>query len=286
MCRKECSQPLVLERVDYVERFCCRIAREGDELGSLVEAHQCVRKPVRRLAKLCRPAVSGEFPSRRQESLNRRGCHGPEDEEERPLKPAAEPAQLEQRRGDDGRGGLHENVPSLRVCDLVREHTLELGRRQRNEKARAHGDGLSAAAAAGRERLRVRIADQVKPRSRHVRTCCEPLDGCHVERSFSLRERTRADETERHTVRVPVDRRSGQKAAEDEDRKEPITADRPPEGAEERACADEKEPSLDDVERGGRSQLSSSRSSSAKPRGGQSGSGASQRLVQWREAMF
>ena len=29
-----------------------------------------------------------------------------------------------------------------------------------------------------------------------------------------------------------------------------------------------------------------SRSSSAKPRGGQSGSGASQRLVQWSEAMF
>src|SRR5207302_10766216 len=79
---------------------------------------------------------------------------------------------------------------------------------------------------------------------------------------------------------------SEEQRAEEEDREQPVAVERPAEKRERAAHDDEQRPGLQDVaEREHRAQVSSSRSSSS-PRGGQSGSGASQRLEQWSEAMF
>ena len=59
-----------------------------------------------------------------------------------------------------------------------------------------------------------------------------------------------ADEAERNAVRRPVERAGEQRAAEDEDREEPVAAERPPEQTEQRAEADEEDERLEDVANG------------------------------------
>src|SRR5205823_12500812 len=92
----------------------------------------------------------------------------------------------------------------------------------------------------------------------------------------------------------PVERGREQHHRTEEQQSEPIAAE-PPTCESHRECGQGKEePRLEDVRRDGEpaahatyaSSSRSSASSSARPCGGQSGSGASQRLEQWSEAMF
>src|SRR5204862_7326863 len=100
---------------------------------------------------------------------------------------------------------------------------------------------------------------------------------------------------EHDAVEGPIRAADEQERAEDEDRHQPHAADPPADEREQTGDAEKQEPRLQDV--AGRNQRSGpgsppsappgGPSSSSRPRGGQSSfCGASQRLEQWREAMF
>ena len=98
----------------------------------------------------------------------------------------------------------------------------------------------------------------------------------------------RADHPHHDPVRVPVRRDGGEQCAEHDRREQPVPAGDPTEQSEQRADRSEEQPDLQQVP-GGRERFTiypSSSRSSPSPLGGQSGSGASQRLEQWSEAMF
>jgi hypothetical protein len=154
------AEPALFERVDDMQGPGCRIADERDELTSLIEPLERIGQPVRRVAKLARAMVCRVFAPRREQAVRHRRGNRTEDEEQGALEPPTQPAQLEQRRGDDRRSRLDDDVTAFRVRDLVGEHAFELGRRQGGEQAGADRDRLSSAAPGG-ERARVGVADQV-----------------------------------------------------------------------------------------------------------------------------
>ena len=54
------------------------------------------------------------------------GPYRREDVEERTREPAADAAQLDERRREENDERLHEHVPAAHVGELVRERSLEL----------------------------------------------------------------------------------------------------------------------------------------------------------------
>ena len=145
---KSAASPLLVERVDRVERLGRRARAELDELVRLLEPQQRVGEAVRRLADRGRGAVGDELAPRREQQMHERGRERAEHEQERTLEPAADPAQLDERGGDDDGDRLHEHVPAGDVRELVREHAVELGGRGGREQALADGDRRAAAARA------------------------------------------------------------------------------------------------------------------------------------------
>ena len=146
-------------------------------------------------------------------------------------------------------------------------------------------------AAARRKRPREAVRDQVQPRLDHAGPQREPLDRRVERRRLAGKQLPRPDHPHRDPVGVPVRADAEQQAAEDEDRCDPVAAQPPAERPERRRADAEQDAHA--LRRCGsparRPRIyprRRSRSSSASPRGGQSGSGASQRLEQWREAMF
>ena len=286
MGREQPGEAPFFERVDHMKWLGRGISGERDELARLVEASQCVGEPVRRIAQLGGALIRGELPSRREEAVDDGRRDRPEDEQQRALEPTAEPAQLEQGCGDNRGRRLDQDVALLRVGKLVGQDAVELGRGECRKQPRADDDGLPPTPTTCGERTRKAVRDQVETRPRDTGPGGKSVHGRGQRRPFGIGKRTRADEAQDHPVRVPIHGGAGEQSTEDEDRQQPIPAEHPAEPAEQRAGAREQQPDLEDVERGRRGQFSSSRSSSAKPRGGQSGSGASQRLVQCSEAMF
>src|SRR5439155_15305408 len=85
-----------------------------------------------------------ELPFRREHEVDERRGDGPEHEQQRALEPAPDPARLDQRRGENDDGGLHEHVAVANVRELVREHALELCRRCSAEEPTADRNGSAA----------------------------------------------------------------------------------------------------------------------------------------------
>ena len=145
----------------------------------------------------------------------------------------------------------------------------------------------------GRERAREAVREQVELRQRDAAPGGEPLDG-RVQRAAPRRPAARG---RRRARARPGPRTSSRRARAAARRRRRLDAPRrppihQPSAANTATSAEQQEHALSScARRGARGPQplyvsSSPGSSSASPRGGQSGSGASQRLEQWREAMF
>ena len=74
--------------------------------------------------------------------MNERRGDRAEDEEERALEQAADPARLHDDGGEHDRRRLDDHVAAHDVRDLVRDHALDLGRRrQTHERLGGHDRG-------------------------------------------------------------------------------------------------------------------------------------------------
>src|SRR5262249_24657945 len=234
--------------------------------------------------------VREELALRRQEQIDERRRERPQDEQQAALEEAADPAGLDDRARQDGDRALDQDVAVADVGELMGEDALQLRRRRRAEQASASGDCRAAGAAAEGERTRIPVREDVELRRRYPGARGEPLDGRVHRRGLRARQLAGADHPERDPVDIEVAGAGQEERAEEEDRKQPVVPREQGHDPEHRADAEEKQPRLEDVsdaqERAAHVYGSSEPSSSARPRGGQSGSGASQRLEQWSEAMF
>ena len=61
--------------------------------------------------------------------MHTRGGDRTKHEEQGPLEPAADPAQLDRRRGEHDHGRLERDVAMLDVGELVGKHAFQLGGR-------------------------------------------------------------------------------------------------------------------------------------------------------------
>jgi hypothetical protein len=119
------------ERVDREERRRGRVGTQFHELGRLLEPNERVGEPVRRLADRGGERVGDELALRREQGVDDRRRDRSEHEQQGAREEPADAAQLDERRSDDDRRRLDEHVARADVGDLVREHALELGGRQR-----------------------------------------------------------------------------------------------------------------------------------------------------------
>ena len=179
--------------------------------------------------------------------MDARGRDRAEHEQERPLQPAADAAQLDERRGEHDGGRLDDDVAVPDVRELVREHALELGGRARRDAAGADRERGAARAAAGRERARQPVRDQIQPRLGHPRDRGQARDVRMEQRRLADGQLTRADHAEHDPVEVPVGAADEQERAEAEDREEPEAAERPAGQREETGDADQQQPGLQHV---------------------------------------
>ena len=172
-----------------------------------------------------------------------------QQEEQRALEPAADPARLDQEPGQHGHGRLNEDVSVPDVNQFVGNDPLEL-----------RGLGCCQEPGADRERRAVRptarckgsrmgVCDQIQPRARDADAPREALNGRLEERSFGSGQLARFDHSGRDPVQVPVERGRRQQRAEERDRRDPVAADQPAETPDERAEAKEQEPRLEQVPR-------------------------------------
>src|SRR6266545_5682351 len=126
MRHEQRGQPDLEKRVDRVERLCGRTAYERNELGSLVEPDQGICHRMWRVADCRGRSVRQELALRREEEMNEGRSERSEEPEQDALEPAADPAELEHRRGEHDDGRLHDDVAMPHVRELMRQHGLEL----------------------------------------------------------------------------------------------------------------------------------------------------------------
>src|SRR6266550_4617329 len=157
------------------------------------------------------------------------------------------------RRGVRGTRGARAGT-SLRPCSAraasrpVLRQTSEQRRRDCGRaRARARVPPRATRPATGGERARQPVVDQVQLRLRDASARGKPLDGRMEPGRSSDRELPCADESERDTVRVPIQGTGEQHAAEDKDREQTVTARRPADQAEDRAGAEQQGPCLENV---------------------------------------
>ena len=165
------GEALLGERIDRVERLGRRARRELDELARLLEpdaARPRARAASRRSPAATRSAANSRFGDSRR--WTNAAAIGPSTKSSARCEPAADAARLDERRGEHDDRRLHEHVAVADVRELVREHALELGRRQRRRAspvltASAEPRGPRPAD----ERARVAVRQQVEPRLRRRR---------------------------------------------------------------------------------------------------------------------
>ena len=260
-----------------------------DELARLVEPDERRRKPVRCPQQMKRPRgrrrtrawarAAGERTRRRR---------GPRTNRSHRCDPAADPAGLHDYRGGHDGDRLNEDVPVPNVCQFMRKHALELRGRERLQEAAADRDRRAARTAAGRTGSRKAVAHDVQarlgrrpPAPRAARRSSGALPPRRA--GAPARRRARGRPGRRTTTSPlrpegPRTRRSG--TGRSRSSSQPI----PPRSAQITKKSAQTLRRFRAIEQPARTRLR--RSSSVSPRGGQSGSGASQRLEQWSEAMF
>jgi hypothetical protein len=287
---EERRETFLQERVERPERLGRRTRLELHELRRLLEPHECVGEPVRRVAELGCAAVGLELPLRREQQVHA-GCRDrSEHEEQCALEPAAYPAQLDHRCGQHDHRCLQHDVAVLHVGELVRDHALELGGRTRGQDSGAESERRVRGAAPGRECDRQAVGNEIEARLHDARPRGEPLDRRMQQRRLRDRKLPRAHHAEHDAIERPVRADDEQQRAEDEDRQKPHAVERPADEREQSAHTGQQDPRLHDVAHGDEAAHYASSesgpppfepSSSSSPRGGQSSFAcASQRLEQ------
>ena len=221
--------------------------------------------------------------------MRERGGDRAEHEQERPREKAAEPAGLDERRREEDGERLGEHVEAADVRELVRDHRLELLAADDPQEAGRHGERRAAGPASDDEGPREAVVDQAELRRSDVQLGGDAIGRRAQERVLGERERPRVEHAEQRPVAEPVDGDRGAEGAEREQRRAPFAADQPADAGRERREEPDQDEGLEEVRRDPAAHYpSSSRSSPSlsSPRGGQSGSGASQRLEQCSDATF
>src|SRR6476620_10091573 len=122
MRHEQGGKPNLEKWVDGVKRLGGRTAAEGDELGSLLEANEGIGHRMGRVADHRGGFVGQELTLGREEEMNESRSQRPEEPEQHPLKPAADPAELEQRRCEHDDRGLDDDVAMSYVSQFMRQH--------------------------------------------------------------------------------------------------------------------------------------------------------------------
>src|SRR5436309_2801408 len=214
---KQRGQADLEKRVDRVERRGGRAAAERNELGGLVESYESVGHRMWRVADRRRGSVREELTLRRKQQMDEGRGKWPQEPEQHALKPAADPAELEQRCGEHDDGRLYHDVAMPHVCEFVRQHCLELRRGCGRQQPCADRERGAARPATRGERTGKTVVHQVQPRLCDAGACREALDRGVEPRCSPYWELARADEAESDSVRVPVGRAGKENPEEDED---------------------------------------------------------------------
>ena len=129
------------ERVDRVERLGRRVRAELDELARLLQPEERVGEPVRRSRRSRRRTRSARTrASATAAAWTNAEAIGPStNSSARSRKPPIRLSSTSAAAKHHGRR-LDEHVTRADVRELVREHALELGRRQRRSRPVAHAD--------------------------------------------------------------------------------------------------------------------------------------------------
>ena len=127
----------------------------------------------------------------------------PQDVEQGALEKAADPAELEQRCGEQHDGRLDDDVAIADVGELVRQHALDLGGRQ-GEQAHRERDRRRPHATAGGEAERRASVDHIQPRLDHLSARRESRDNCVEVGVFAFGQLARAEHAHDRPIGGPV----------------------------------------------------------------------------------
>ena len=140
---KSAASPVSSNGFTVYKRLRRRARLERDEVAGSVELEQRVGEAVAGAEQRRRHPVGRQLAPRREQQVDECRRDRAEHGQQRPLEPAADPRKVDEDDGEHHRGGLRENVAAAHVGELVRDHGLELRRRQRTEQAGRERDARS-----------------------------------------------------------------------------------------------------------------------------------------------
>ena len=167
---EERRQALLGERVDGVQRLRRRARLERDEVARPVEPEQRVGESVAepRIPAAIRSAASSRFGE--SSRWTKAAAIGPSTASSaRSNQPPIRDRSTSTTASMTAEVCV-EHVAAADVRELVREHRLELGRRQRAEQSGRTERSRTRRTAAGRERTRKAVGDQIELRRRRCGT--------------------------------------------------------------------------------------------------------------------
>ena len=211
---------------------------------------QRVREPVDGTERRRRHPVRRELSLRREQEVDERGCDRAEDREQRPFEPATDPGEVDQDDGEHDGGGLRQDVPATDVRELVRDHGLELGGRQRTEQAGGERDRRAGRPAPRGERARIPVGNQVELRRHDAELGRERIHRRAQQRVLGERVLPGAEHPEERSIGIRVHGERGEQGAEHEHGRRLRPAERPAQRAEEPGQDRDHQPPLGDVQSG------------------------------------